>query len=149
MITKIRLRVTPNPKRAYIVGFFPELSDIARAFQRHYREKLPPPLYGELLDKEAARAPFKLRGLGEPRGHMGLAITVSHTQEEADRQAHEVVRVFRAEGAVDAFVAASKREQIDYWESRDNILNILQAPEDEGMMKAGWSWSGPLNPPFR
>ncbi len=138
VITKIRFRVTPNPKKAYIVGFFPELTDIARAFQRYYREKLPPPLYGELLDKVAAIAPFKLRGLGEPKGHMGLAITISYTQEEADRQAKEMVRVFKAENAIDSFVVTSKEQQKDYWDARDNILNILQAPEgDEGLVMAG------------
>jgi len=138
VITKIRLRVIPDPKKAYIVGFFPELIDIARAFQRHYTEKLPPPLYGELLDSVAAEAPFKLRGLGEPKGHMGLAITISHTQEEADRQAEEMVRVFKAENAIDAFVATSKKEQTDYWEARDNILNILQASEgNDRLVMAG------------
>lgn len=131
VITKIRLRVIPDPSKAYIVGFFSELTDIARAFQRHYREKLPPPLYGELIDKMAAKAPFKLRGLGEPKGHMALAITISHNQEEADRQAQEMVRVFKAEQAVDAFVATTSREQIDYWEARDNILNILQASDSD------------------
>ncbi len=138
VITKIRFRVTPSPKKAYIVGFFPELTDIAHAFQRYYREKLPPPLYGELLDKVAAKAPFELRGLGEPKGHMGLAITISYTQEEADRQAKEMVRVFKAENAIDSFVVTSKEQQKDYWDARDNILNILQAPEgDEGLVMAG------------
>jgi len=129
VITKIRLRVLPNPEKAYIVGFFPKLTDIARAFQRYYREKLPPPLYGELLDKVAAEAPFALRGLGKPKGHMGLAITASHTKEEAHRQAEEMVRVFKAENAIEAFVVTSKKEQADYWDARDNILNILQASE--------------------
>jgi glycolate oxidase len=138
VITKIRFRVTPNPKKAYIVGFFPELTDIAHAFQRYYREKLPPPLYGELLDKVAAKAPFKLRGLGEPKGHMGLAITISYTQEEADRQAKEMVRVFKAENAIDSFVVTSREQQKGYWDARDNILNILQAQEGgEGLVMAG------------
>ncbi len=138
VITKIRFRITPDPKRAYVVGFFPELTDIARSFQRHYREKLPPPLYGELLDKIAADAPFKLRGLGEPKGHVGLAITISHTQEEADRQAAEMVRVFKTERAIDAFVVTSPQQQKDFWDARDNILNILQASEgDERLVMAG------------
>ena len=131
VITKVRLRVIPDPKKAYIVGFFPELTDIARAFQRHYREKLPPPLYGEFLDKVAAETPFELRGLGNPKGHIGLAITISYTQEEANRQAEEMVRVFKAENAIEAFVATSRKEQTDYWEARDNILNILQASDNE------------------
>ena len=131
VITKIRFRITPEPKKAYVVGFFPELTDIARAFQRYYRGKLPPPLYGEFIDKTAAKAPFKLRGLGEPRGHMGLAINISHTQEEADRQAKDTVETFKAENAVDAFQVLSRDLQRDYWDARDNILNILQSSEGE------------------
>ena len=131
VITKIRFRVRPDPKKSYVIGFFPELIDIAHAFQRYYREKLPPPLYGELLDKVAAEAPFELRGLGKPKGHMALSITISHSQEEADRLAEEMVGVFKAENAIEAFVVKSEKEQTDYWEARDNILNILQAADGE------------------
>jgi glycolate oxidase len=131
VITRIRLRVLPAPKRAYVVGFFRELTDIARAFQRYYAEKLPPPLYGEFIDQVAAKAPFELRGLGAPKGHMGLAINVAHTQEEADRLGQDTVRIFKSEGALDAFLATTKELQRDYWEARDNILNILQATEGD------------------
>ncbi len=138
VITKIRFRVLPDPKKAYVVGFFPELTDIAHAFQRYYRQKLPPPLYGEMLDKAAAQAPFKIRGLGEPKGHMGLAINISQTQAEANRQAEETVKVFEGENAIDAFIVTSKKEQADYWEARDNILNILQTSEgEERLVMAG------------
>lgn len=138
VITKIRLRVLPEPSKAYVVGFFRELTDIARAFQSYYREKLPPPLYGEFIDQVAAKAPFELRGLGEPKGHMGLAINVAFTQEEADRQGNETVRIFKSEGALDAFVVTDKDLQRGYWEARDNILNILQASEgDQRFVMAG------------
>ncbi len=138
VITRVRIRLLPALKRGYVVGFFPELRDIAHGFMRHYREKLPPPLYGELLDKSACRAPFKLRGLGEPPGHMGLAITVGHRQEEADLRAREIVNVFLAEKAIEARVVQSPREQEDYWAARDNILNILQTPEgEENLLLAG------------
>ena len=60
---------------------------------------------------------------------MGLAINVSHTQEEADRQAGETVRIFKAEKAIDSFQVVSKEQQTNYWDARDNILNILQASE--------------------
>jgi glycolate oxidase len=138
VITKLRLRVIPDPKKAHIVGFFPELTDVAHAFQKYYREKLPPPLYGEVLDRVAAEAPFRLRGLGDPPGHMGLAITIGHTQEDAERQAEEMVRIFREENAVDAFVVKSPQLQKDYWDCRDNILNVLQATEaGEGVLMVG------------
>lgn len=138
IITKVRLRLLPLPLKAYVLGFFPKLTDIAHAFMRLYREKLSPPLYGELLDKEACRAPFKLRKLGAPKGHLALATTIAYTQEEANRQAAEVVRVFKAESALEAHIVTSHREQEDYWAARDNILNILQATDGgERMRRAG------------
>ena len=132
VITRLRLRVLPDPKKGYVVGFFPELTDIAHAFQKYYWEKFPPPLYGELLDKVAAKAPFELRGMGEPKGHMALAITVSHSQREADELAEEMVKIFKSENAVEAYVVFDEQERKNLWDARDNILNILQASEEEG-----------------
>jgi glycolate oxidase len=138
IITKIRMRLLPDFKKGYILGFFPELTDVAHAFMRLYKEKLPPPFYGELLEKETSRAAFRLRNLGEPKGHMGLAITIGHTQEDADRQARDIVRVFKDESALEARVITSRKEQTDYWECRDNIGNMYQAPEKgERMLRGG------------
>jgi hypothetical protein len=61
---------------------------------------------------------------------MGLAITIGHTQEDADRQAHELVRIFQAESAVEARVVTSPKEQEDYWQARDNILRVLTRTEN-------------------
>ncbi len=129
VITMVRLRLLPNPKRAYVVGFFKELKDIARAFIKHYAEKLPPPLYGEFLEEESAQAPFRLRGLGKPKGSMALAITVGHTQEDADWQAKEMVKTFQKSGAIEARVVTDAKEQEDIWDCRDNIMNILGVEE--------------------
>jgi glycolate oxidase len=138
IITKLRLRVTPDLKKGYVVGFFPEITDIARAFQTFYKEKMPPPLYGEILDKDAAEAPFELRGLGKPKGHMALAITVSHSQGEADTLAAKTVDIFKAENALIAYVVEDEKERKDLWDARDNILNILQADEGgQGLVMAG------------
>ena len=138
IITKIRIRLLPDFKKAYVVGFFPELIDIAHAFMRLYKEKLPPPLYGEFLDREACELPFKLRNLDKPKGNMALAIAIGHTQEDADRQAADIVRVFQAERAVEARILTSAREQQDYCEARDNILNILHQPEEgDRMLRSG------------
>lgn len=136
VITKIRIRLLPNPKKAYIMGFFKDVKDIAYAFVRVYKEKLPPPLYGELLDGEAARAPFRLRNLGEPKGAVALAITIGHTQEDADWQAREIQRIFKAQGAIEARLVTSKEEQEDLWMCRDNIMNIVQVQEGEEKLVA-------------
>jgi len=138
VITKIRMRLLPSPKLAHVVGFFKEFKDIAYAFMRLYEEKLPPPLYGEFLEEESAKAPFRLRGLGKPKGSMALAITMGHTQEDADWQANEIVRVFRAAGAIESHVVSSAKEQEDFWACRENIINILQVEKgEEKLLLAG------------
>ena len=138
VITKIRMRLVPEFKRAFVVGFFKEVKEIAYAFMRVYKEKLPPPLYGEYLEQEAARAPFRIRGLGKPKGSMALAITIGHTQEDADWQAKEIVRVFKAEGAIEARIVTEPKEQEDFWACRDNIMNIFAVEEgEEKLLLAG------------
>ncbi|MCF8077895.1 MAG: FAD-binding oxidoreductase [Desulfobacterales bacterium] len=147
VITKIRLRVLPDPKKGYVVGFFPELTDIAHGFQKYYWDKNPPPLYGELLDKVAAEAPFELRGLGKPKGHMALAITVSHSQSEADAMAQKMVQIFKEENAVEAYIVEDEQKRKDLWDARDNILNILQASDggDRLVMAGAVEASVPLS----
>jgi len=138
VITKIRLRLLHDFNKAYVISFFPKMTDVARGFMAYYREKLPPPLYGEVVCKEACEGPFRIRGLGEPRGDMALAILIGHTQEDADRQAGEMMRVFKQEGAVETHIVTDLQEQKDYWDSRDNIANILQTPEgEENLVIAG------------
>ena len=114
IITKVRLRLLPAFKKGYVVGFFPELSNIAHTFMSAYQGKLPPPLYGEFLEKTACELPFNLRGLGKPIGHMCLVTTIGHTQEEADRRAAQMVKVFEANGAIEARIVTSPKEQEDY-----------------------------------
>jgi len=137
VITRIRMRLLPDQKKAYVVGFFKELEDIGRAFIRIYQEKLPPPLYGELLSEEACAAPFRLRKMGKPRGSMALATTMGHTQDDADRQAEEIAKVFRTEKAVEAYVVTDAKEQEALWASRDNIMNILGVEEGEEKLLLG------------
>jgi len=131
VITKVRMRLLPNPKKAYVVAFFKELKEIAYSFMRVYKEKLPPPLYGEFLEEESAKAPFRLRGLGKPKGSMALAITIGHTQGDADWQAKEILRIFKAEGAIEARVVTQPKEQEDLWMCRENIMNIFAVEEGE------------------
>ena len=125
IITKVRLRLLPEFKKSYVVGFFPALSDIAHAFMSAYQEKMPPPLYGEFLEKSACELPFKLRDLGKPIGHMCLVTTIAHTQEDdrsASRSDGEGLRDKRGGRSQDRHLPS---RQENYWSSRDNILNIL------------------------
>lgn len=138
VITKMRIRLVAMPKKAYVAGFFSKPEEIARAFMRLYKDGLPAPLYGELLGKNTAAAAFKERGLGEPPGDMAIATTIAYSQEEATRQAKEIVRVFKDQNAIKAYVVESPEEQVALWDARDFITNRLQKqPGQPRKLRAG------------
>jgi hypothetical protein len=74
-------------QRAYVVGFS-RTADM-QGFSALLR-KITPTAVWRIIDKTAAKAPFKLEALTK-RTH-GRPLT-SHTQEEADRQAKDTVKL--------------------------------------------------------
>jgi glycolate oxidase len=131
LITKMRIRLVPMPKKAYVAGFFSKPEEIAHAFMKIYKDGLPAPLYGELLGQNTAAAAFKERGLGEPPGDLAIATTIAFSQDEANRQANEIVKVFQDQNAIKAYVVESTEEQVALWDARDFITNRLQKQEGQ------------------
>ena len=131
LITKMRIRLVPMPKKAYVAGFFSKPEEIAHAFMKIYKDGLPAPLYGELLGQNTAAAAFKERGLGEPPGDLAIATTIAFSQDEANRQANEIVKVFQDQNAIKAYVVESREEQVALWDARDFITNRLQKQEGQ------------------
>jgi len=126
VITKIRMRLLPDPKKAYVAAFFKDPADVGHAFTKVYQEKLPPPMYGEFLEEDACVIGFEIRGLGKPKGSMALATTTGYTQEDADLKANEILRVFRDFKPVEAHIIKSREEQEKLWAARDFITNLQQ-----------------------
>ena len=138
VITKSRIRLVPMPEKAYVAGFFDTPEQIAKAFERLYREKAPAPLYGELLGKNTAAAAFEQMGFGEPPGDLAIATTISFSKEEAFRQAKKIVQVFNSEKAIKAYVVETVKEQEALWNARDLITTRLQKREGhERKLRAG------------
>ena len=126
VITKIRMRLLPDPKKAYVAAFFKEPQDVGHAFTKVYQEKLPPPMYGEFLEEDACVIGFEIRGLGKPKGSMALATTIGHTQEDADLKARDILKVFEDLKPVEAYIIKSREEQELLWAARDFITNLQQ-----------------------
>ena len=138
VITKIRIRLVPMPRKAYVAGYFKTPEDIAKAFMRIYAEKIPAPLYGELLGKNTAAAAFEQMGMGEPPGDLAIATTIASSHEEAERQARKIVDVFLMENAIKAYMVESEREQKALWDARDLITTRLQKVKgQERKLRAG------------
>jgi FAD/FMN-containing dehydrogenase len=51
VVTKIRIRLVPARERAFGIAYYHEPESVAKAVVRMYREKAPPPLFMEFMDK--------------------------------------------------------------------------------------------------
>ena len=143
VITKIRMILTPEPSRIFVVGYFKEEEGTGRAVQMMYKEKLPLPLYGELLDFEGAKGGFKLMGLKEPKGAVLLLTIIGDTNEEAIARAQRTIEVIRGEKSfIEANIVQSKEEQEKMWHTRDFVTQLLQI--GEGGIFLGIEVSAPL-----
>jgi len=130
VITKVRMILTPEPSRIFVVGYFKEEEGTGRAVQMMYKEKLPLPLYGELLDFEGAKGGFKLMGLKEPKGAVLLLTIIGDTNEEAIARAQRTIEVIRGEKSfIEANIVQSKEEQEKMWHTRDFVTQLLQIGE--------------------
>lgn len=126
VITKVRMRLWPNPKKAFVAAFLKDPADVGHAFTKIYHAKLPPPMYGEFMEQDAAVIGFEIRGLGKPPGSMALATTIGNTQEDADLQAQAILKVFEGFEPVKAYIVKDPKEQELLWAARDFITNLQQ-----------------------
>jgi len=125
IITKIRMRLIKDPAKVYVVAFFKEPEDVARAFVDMYRKKAPVPLYGEFLDESAARLGFEMVGLEPPKGSVALATATGRTIEDARKNAEALCEVFREGNAIETFIVEDKERQTKFWGARDYILHVV------------------------
>ena len=122
IITKIRMRLMPMFESAYGVAFFHDLTSLAKAVQRVYVEKVPPPLFLELLDKPVAEMAFELQGLPKPPGPLIMFHFNGNTKEEATYKINRLVEVLQKESPIEARRIDDIDEWHKIWLSRESAL---------------------------
>lgn len=122
VITRIRMRLVPSFKNAYGVAFFDNLIPLTRAVQRVYLEKVPLPLFLELLDKRCAQIAFSIQGLATPRGPLIMFHTIGQTEAEASNKINRLVEVIRKESPIEARRIDDIDEWHKIWLSRESAL---------------------------
>lgn len=134
VISKIRMKLIVDQAKVYVVGYFNEAEDVAKAFMRIYTKKAPIPLYGEFLDKETAEVGFKLKGLPQPQGCVAFAIITGRTKEDVMQNAKKVFGVFKdTEGFIGAETVEDPAYQQKVWGTRESILHLI------GKHKGSWT----------
>jgi len=111
VITGIRLRLLPGFSNAYGVAFFDDPIPLARAVQRIYLEKAPPPLFMEFLDERVAQISFKIQGLAPPPGPILMFHAIGATKEEATYKINQSVEAIQKESPI----KAKRIEDVDEW----------------------------------
>lgn len=125
IITKIRMRLIPDPQKVYTVASFEKPETVAQAFVDIYHKKAPIPLYGEFLDEPAANSGFAMQGLPPPSGSIALAISTGRTMEEASRNAEMLRDTFKERGCIETYTVEDKDLQEKIWGVRDYILQVV------------------------
>lgn len=122
VITGVRMRLFPLFESAYGVAFFHDLTSLARAVQRVYVEKVPPPLFLELLDKTVGDMAFKLQGLPQPPGPLIMFHFNGNTEQEAVSKLNRCIEVAKKESPIEVRRVEDIDEWHKIWLSRESAL---------------------------
>lgn len=122
IITSIRMRLIPAFKSAYGVAFFNDTLPLTQAVQRIYLEKVPPPLFLELLDKRSAQTAFEIQGLPQPAGPLIMFHVIGQTDEEASYKIDRLLEVIQKESPIEAKRIDDIEEWHKVWLARESAL---------------------------
>lgn len=126
VITNIRTRLVPAFKSAYGVAFFDSALPLVKAVQRMYVERVPPPLFMELLDSQTAEVGFKVQGLPPPPGPLLLFRAIGESEEIATYKVERLVETIRKEKPVECKRVVDMEYWDKVWTAREVIGPYMQ-----------------------
>jgi glycolate oxidase len=130
IITSIRMRLVPAMKKAFGMACFREPESIAKAVVRMYREKAPPPLFMEFMDKGSTAVGFEDAGLSVPPGPVIFFASLGSTQEEASSNIGRLLEVMKKESPISAEYITQLDVWQKIWTAREVIISSLMRKHD-------------------
>ncbi|MBW1978449.1 MAG: FAD-binding oxidoreductase [Deltaproteobacteria bacterium] len=122
IITRVRMVLIPMPQTVDAVGFFKRVEEIGDVIGLMYRNKLPLPMDGEFVGEKACRVGYEALGLDFPQGAMAITRSMGRSKEEAQRNAEEMVKLFKSAGATEAFILEDPEVAEKVWGVRENAM---------------------------
>jgi len=122
VITKIRMVLYPAPETVDAVAFFKTTEEIGHAIGLIYKQKLPLPMDGEFVGEKACKVGCDAYGLDFPEGAMAITRSMGRTKEEAERDANELVELFKSAGATESFILEEDEIREKVWAVRENAM---------------------------
>ena len=126
VITNIRIRLVPALKSAYGVAFFNSAPPLVKAVQRMYAEKVPPPLFMELLDFRCAKIGFELKGLPAPPGPVLMFRSLGETEEVVSHKIERLLETIRREKPVKCERIRDMAYWDTLWATRESMGTFIQ-----------------------
>lgn len=122
VITKVRMVLIPMPETADTVGFFKTVEEIGHAVGLMYKNKYPLPMDGEFVGEKACKVGYEALDLDFPEGAMAITRSMGRTKEDAVKNAQEMVKLFKSEGATEAFILEDSEIAEKVWGVRENAM---------------------------
>lgn len=134
IITKIRMVLYPAPQTVDAVGFFRKTEQIGHAIGLMYRQKLPLPMDGEFVGEKACKVGYEAYGLDFPQGALAVTRSMGRTREEAEKNAGELVALFKRVGATESFILEDEEIREKVWGVRENAMRWGQEKGLKGFL---------------
>ena len=125
VITSIRMQLMPMFESTYGVAYFKDLESLARAVQRIYLDKVPPPMFLEMLDERVAKIAFKIKGLSEPKGPLIMFQVKGRDKEDANKKVTQLVECIKKESPIEAKEITDMEEWHKIWGARESSLPYI------------------------
>ena len=125
VITRIRMRLIPQPQMANIVAYFSSTEQILDTVMAMYREGVPTPLFFEYLDEKSAPVGFSAVGLAPPQGAVAMMSMHSATVAGCEARAQVFLDFLKRQNPLEAEIVADAARWGKIWSSRAEAGNYV------------------------
>jgi glycolate oxidase len=125
VITKIRMRLIPQPFMENIVASYRSTEEILDTVMAMYAEGVPTPLFFEYLDEKASKVGFQAVGLEPPSGAVAMMSMHSSTPEGCRAKAERFLRFLQKTNPIEARIVSDTQEWDKIWSSRAEAGNYV------------------------
>ena len=135
VITRIRMRLVPSFSQAYGVAVFKDLNQLAAAVKRIFFERLPPPLFMEMMDQKVAEVGYRIKGMTPPSGAVVMFGAASAHKRGAAEKISRMLAVFSDTGAMETRLVEDEHTWHKIVAAREVIGSYL-LQEVEGVLNS-------------
>ncbi len=125
VITKIRMRLIPDPWLTNIVAYYPSTEDILDTVMAMYKKAVHTPLFFEYLDEKSSRVGYEAVGLEAPKGAVAMMSIHDSTQKGCREKANEFLDFLKETAAEDLAIIEDEQKWKKIWGSRSEAGNYV------------------------